>query len=225
LSDLDDALGLEREALVGLNPELRRGTTPGDSYALRVPSTMAASFGEKVEALAEYVPPPEVTFARYRVRRGDTLSTIARRYRTTVSAIMRANHLNSRNRIREGQRLKIPQRGGSLPAVAASKNGGSSVTHKVRRGDSLWKLASRYGTTVDRIKRDNGLQRDALAVGQRLKIRARSTTGARSYKVRPGDTIGRIARAENVSIERLLRTNGLSRSSTIYPGQVIELPN
>jgi membrane-bound lytic murein transglycosylase D len=225
LTDLDDTLGLERDALVGLNPELRRGTTPADSYELRVPSTLAASFDEKVEDLPPYVPPREVTFARYRIRRGDTLSTIARRYRTTVGAIARASHLSSRNRIRVGQRLKIPRQGGSLPPMAASKSGGTSVTHTVRRGDSLWKLASRYGTTVNLIKQENGLRADGLAVGQRLAIRTRSTTGARSYRVRPGDTIGRIARAENLSVGRLLLANGLSRSSTIYPGQVIELPN
>jgi membrane-bound lytic murein transglycosylase D len=225
LRDLDGALGLDRDALVSLNPELRRGTTPGESYALRVPTAVAASFEPTIADLPAYVPPPEVTFARYRVRRGDTLSTIARRYRTSVTAIMRANRLSSRNRIREGQRLKIPQRGAATPAVAAGPSGGTSRTHTVRRGDSLWKLASRYGSTVDRIKRDNGLRRDALAIGQRLVIRTGSASGSRSYTVRRGDTIGRIAQAENISVDRLLRTNGLSRSSTIYPGQVIRFPN
>jgi membrane-bound lytic murein transglycosylase D len=225
LADLDGALGLETDALVALNPELRRSTTPSDPYTLRVPSTLAASFDATVAALPAYVPPPEVTYARYRVRRGDTLSTIARRYRTTVTAIMRANSLSSRNRIREGQRLKIPQRGGATPAVAAGPSGGSSLTHTVHRGDSLWKLASRYGSTVDRIKQDNGLRGNDLAIGQKLEIRSGHAANSRSYTVRPGDTIGRIAQAENVSISRLLSTNGLSPSSTIYPGQVIRLPN
>jgi membrane-bound lytic murein transglycosylase D len=225
LSDLDGALGLDRDALVGLNPELRHGTTPGDSYALRVPSEVAASFETKVAELPAYVPPPEVTYARYRVRRGDALSTIARRYRTTVSAIMQANRLSSRHRIREGQHLKIPQRGGSLPPIAGGRSGATSLTHTVRRGDSLWRLASHYNSTVDRIKRDNGLRGNDLAVGQKLEIRTANATGLRSYTVRRGDTIGRIAQAQNVSIERLLSANGLSRSSTIYPGQVIRFPN
>jgi membrane-bound lytic murein transglycosylase D len=225
LDDLDRALELDRNALVGLNPELRHGTTPGESYALRVPATVAGSFETKVAALPAYAPPPEVTYARYRIRRGDTLSTIARRYRTTVSAIMRTNHLRSPNRIRVGQHLKIPRRGSSPPAVAAGRSDGTSLTHTVRRGDSLWKLASRYGSTVDRIKRDNGMSGNDLAIGQKLAIRTGSAAGARSYTVRRGDTIGRIAQAKNISIDRLLRTNGLSRSSTIYPGQVINLPN
>ena len=226
LSDLDAALELDRNALVGLNPELRRGTTPADRYALRVPASVAALLDEKVVALPAYVPPPELTFTRYRVRRGDTLSTIARRHRTTVTALVKANKLGSRNRIRAGQRLKIPQRGGWTPAVSANRASGSKLaTHTVRSGDSLWLLASRYGSTVDRIKRDNGLRSDRLAVGQKIKIQTGSATGARSYTVRKGDSVGRIAQTQNTSVDRLLRANGLSRSSKIFPGQVIQLPN
>jgi len=225
LADLDRALGLEGKALVGLNPELRHGTTPGDRYALRVPSEVASSFAEKLAELPAYTPPAEQTYARYRVRQGDALSTIARRHRTTVGAIMRANRLGNSNRIRAGQRLKIPLRGGIAPTIAKSGGGGTSQTHTVRRGDSLWKLASRYGSTVDRIKRDNGLRSEALAVGQKLDIRSGGASDSRSYTVRRGDTIGRIAQVANVSVDRLLRTNGLSRSSTIYPGQVILFPN
>lgn len=226
LADLDRELGLEAKTLVGLNPELRRGTTPAESYALRVPAAVSGDFEEKLAALPAYAPPPEVVYARHRVRRGETLSTIARRYGTSVARIVRANYLRSRNRIREGQHLKIPQRGGFTPPPVSSRGGpAQSLTHRVRRGDSLWRLASRYGTTVDRIKRDNGLRSDQLAVGQRLRIETGSAAGGRSYTVRRGDTIGRIAQARNVPVDRLLRANGLSRSSTIYPGQVIRFPD
>jgi membrane-bound lytic murein transglycosylase D len=225
LKDLNSALELEPETLTALNPELRRGTTPGESYSLRLPSSVADSFDEKVAALPAYVPPPELTFARHRVRRGETLSTIAHRYRTSVRAIMRANRLRSPNLIREGQHLKIPQRGGMGAVVAASRGAATSRTHTVRRGDSLWSLASRYGTTVDRVKRDNGLRGDQLVVGQRLEIRTGPDSGSSSYTVRRGDTIAEIAAAKNVPIDRLLLANGLSRSSTIYPGQVIRFPD
>ena len=225
LADLDRTLGLEKNTLAGLNPELRRGTTPGKRYALRVPQATAISFETQLAALPAYVPPTEPTTSYHRVRRGETLSTIARRYRTSVNEIVRANNLRSRNRIRQGQRLKIPQRGGSASPRIVASGEAKSLRHTVRRGDSLWRLASRYGTTVDRIKRDNGLRGDSLAVGQKLAINTGSAGGSRSYAVRRGDTIGRIAAARNVSIDALLRANGLSRSSTIYPGQVIRLPD
>jgi len=109
--------------------------------------------------------------------------------------------------------------------VVAASGSGTSLTHSVRRGDSLWKLASRYGTTVDRIRQDNRLRGDQLAVGQRLAIRTGSAGGSGHYVVRRGDTIGRIAAARNVSVDSLLRANGLSRSSTIYPGQRIHVPD
>ena len=225
LTDLDEALGVEAKTLAALNPALRRGTTPAESYLLRIPEDVSSTFEATLAALPAYVPPPEVTYARHRVRPGETLSTIAHRYRTTVGAIVKANRLRSRHRISAGQRLKIPQRGFVARTRAATPASGGSMIHEVRRGDSLWSLASRYGSTVDRIRADNRLRGDGLAVGQKLRIETGIPAGSRSYVVRRGDTIGRIARARNVPIDVLLATNGLSRSSTIYPGQVIRLPD
>jgi membrane-bound lytic murein transglycosylase D len=223
LKDLDEVLALESGTLVGFNPELRHATTPAQRYALRVPAGVASMFETKLAELPAYAPPPEFSYARHRVRRGETLSTIARRHRTTVARIVRANRLRSRNQIRAGQILKIPRRGSAAVLATDRSYAGSSLTHAVRRGDSLWRLASRYGTTIDRIKRDNGLRGNELAVGQKLRIETERAGGDGSYTVRRGDTIGRIAAARNVSIDRLLRANGLGRSSTIYPGQVIRL--
>jgi membrane-bound lytic murein transglycosylase D len=226
LTELERALDLDKGTLAALNPELRRGVTPATAYGLNVPVAVAPTFNTKLAELPAYVPPQD-TFVVHRVRRGETLSGIARRYRTSVNAIMRTNNLRSRNRIQQGQRLKIPQRGGTprpSPTVATSGKA-RSLTHTVRRGDSLWKLASRYGTTVDRIKRDNSLRGDRLYVGQSLRINSGVPSGSRTYAVRRGDTIGKIAKAHRVSLNAVLRANGLSRSSTIYPGQVLVIPN
>jgi membrane-bound lytic murein transglycosylase D len=225
LADLDLALDLEKGSIAGLNPELRRGVTPADAYPLKVPAAAAPSFEATLAALPPYVPPPEESYALHRVRRGETLSVIAHRYRTSVNAIVRTNHLRSRNRIRVGQRLRIPQRGGSMAVIASAGGGTTTLKVTVARGDNLWKLASRYGTTVDRIKRDNGLRGDQLVIGQKLTIHTGSPAGSHSYTVRRGDTIGRIAQAQNVSIDSILLSNGLSRSSTIYPGQVLRIPD
>jgi len=219
LTDLERALALEPETLARLNPELRRGTTPAESYDLKVPAEIARSVETQLAALPPYVPPPEETYVVHRVRRGETLSSIARRSRTSVKAIVRANHLRSGNQIRVGQRLKIPQRGGTA-AVSTAAAPAASLTHTVRRGDSLWSLASRYGTTVDRIRSDNGLHGERLLVGQRLKIET-GDPDSRRYTVRRGDTISRIAEVQNVPVDSILRSNGLSRSSKIYPGQVL----
>ena len=226
LDTLDHALGLDKGTLAALNPELRHGVTPATAYELNVPPTAAPGFATKLAELPAYTPPRD-SYATHRVRRGETLSTIARRHGTSVNAIVRANNLRSRNRIRIGQRLKIPSRGVAISSSTPIATGSqaASLTHSVRRGDSLWKLASRYGTTVDRIKRDNGLRSDRLHVGQRLRVNTGIPEGSRTYSVRRGDTVGKIAKAHRVSVNSMLRVNGLSSRSKIYPGQTLIIPN
>lgn len=95
------------DALVELNPELRHAATPGGPYALRVPPGM----GQAVLALADTLPawsPPKPAYVVHQVRRGETLSTIAVRYRTSVDRIRDANNLRSSRMIRAGQKLRIP---------------------------------------------------------------------------------------------------------------------
>ncbi len=226
LDELNRALDLDKGTLAVLNPELRRGVTPTEAYELRVPAAAAPTFDAKLAELPPYIPPRDA-YIVHRVRRGETLSTIARRHGTSVSAIVRTNNLRSRNRIRSGQRLKIPSRGGTVraSAVIATGNQAATLTHIVRRGDSLWKLASRYATTVDRIKRDNSLRGDRLHVGQKLRVNTGIPAGSKIYQVRRGDTVGKIATAHRVSLSAVLRANGLSSRSTIYPGQVLVIPN
>jgi len=226
LDDLDRALGLDKGTLATLNPELRYRVTPGKAYELKVPPTAAPTFVTRLAEMPPYVP-PESTYVTHRVRRGETLSTIARRHGSSVNSIVRANNLRSAHRISIGQRLKIPSRGATVRATTAIATGSqpASLKHTVRRGESLWKLASRYGTTVDRIKKDNGLRNDRLYVNQRLRINTGIPEGSLTYSVRRGDTVGKIARAHRVSINSVLRANGLSSSSKIYPGQALVIPN
>lgn len=99
----------------------------------------------------------------YTVKAGDTLSSIARRFGTTVNAIARANNLKNPNFIRVGQKLWIPTGGG-----ASTCNG---TWYTVQQGDTVYSLAKKYGTTVEAISRANGL-RDPYVIktGQRLCI-------------------------------------------------------
>jgi len=110
LSALAATLGVDSAQLSMLNPELRYDSTPSYGYLLRVP----VGCGEKIGAVAAGLPkwiPPEAQYTWHYVRKGETLSTIAARYRTSVSAIARLNGLRSVNFIKPGQRLKIPGRG------------------------------------------------------------------------------------------------------------------
>jgi membrane-bound lytic murein transglycosylase D len=109
LSTVAEQLGIDEEDLSALNPELRREATPNTAYALKVPPGK----GEVVLANLDKMPkwsPPKVEFVVHRVRRGETLSLIALRYRTSMRRILDANNLRSGRLLRIGQRLKIPLR-------------------------------------------------------------------------------------------------------------------
>lgn len=222
LDTLDKELGLPKGTLQELNPELRAHATPKDPYDLKLPMGKQDLLLTKIASIPEYKPPTPL-YMVHRVRRGETLSGIAGRYHSSIRGIMRANNLRSANRIWPGQRLKIPTRGGYRAPAAASYNP-STGTHSVRPGESLYSIARRYRTTVDRLKRENKLSSNTIHPGQKLKVSAGSRSDLRRYTIKRGDTLSGIAKANGVRLSSLLRANGLSSRSRIYPGQVLVIP-
>jgi membrane-bound lytic murein transglycosylase D len=113
----------------------------------------------------------------YTVRRGDTVAKIAARHGESVSSILKANGLSSRSRIYPGQKLKVRKpadvasSGSSGSSSRSSKGGDSIMTYTVRGGDTLWKIAKRFGTSVGSISSLNGLRNDSvIRPGDRIKI-------------------------------------------------------
>nr|MDH3162897.1 LysM peptidoglycan-binding domain-containing protein [Bacillus licheniformis] len=109
------------------------------------------------------------------VKKGDTLWGFSKKYGTTVSKIKQENKLKS-DIIYIGQRLSI--NGSSSSSAKASKV--SSATHKVVKGDSLWKISRTYGMTVNELKTLNGLKTDLIRIGQVLKVKGTKSVKARS---------------------------------------------
>ncbi|OGD10755.1 MAG: hypothetical protein A2Y86_07370 [Candidatus Aminicenantes bacterium RBG_13_62_12] len=116
LSVLSSALGLDASELAFLNPDLRYDATPEYAYELRIPPGLGERAREAVLGLPRWIPPEAMT-SLYTVRRGDTLSSIARKHRTSVAALKRLNNIKG-TLIHPGQRLKVPARGGSYNASA-----------------------------------------------------------------------------------------------------------
>jgi membrane-bound lytic murein transglycosylase D len=109
LKTIADKLECDADDLRALNPELRRDATPDAAYLLRVPPGKGEVIAASVATLAKWTP-PRVEFVLHRVRRGETLSLIALRYRTSIQRILEANNIRSTRLLRVGQRLKIPMR-------------------------------------------------------------------------------------------------------------------
>jgi len=225
LENVAKFIDVDEEVLKELNPELRYRILPGDNYQLKVPR----GSGDLLVARVDQIPIshlPQPAYVYHRVRHGETLSVIARKYRTSVGRIMRANNLRRSNYIVAGQQLKIPQRGymKSEPPVDRQPANGESVTHIVRKGDSLWTIAKQYGTTTIKIQELNHLNSTQLYKGQILTVFAGdkaspAVNGLETYEVQPGDSPFIIARRHNMSLDRLLYLNRLYIGSKIYPGQ------
>ncbi len=122
------------------------------------------------------------------VRRGDTLAKVAVRYGVSVAALSRANNLRNPNLIYVGQRLWIPTSNSAAASTANTKpaaTNSSSSVHVVRRGDTLAKIAQRYGVTIAALRNTNNIRNiNRIYVGQRLQIpgRAKSATSAPAQK-------------------------------------------
>jgi len=109
LRTVADSLGVDLEDLTILNPELRRSATPDSPYSLKVPPGKGEVLTASLDRLPKYSP-PKTEYVVHRVRRGETLSLIALRYRTSIQRIIEANNMRSGRMLRVGQRLKIPTR-------------------------------------------------------------------------------------------------------------------
>jgi membrane-bound lytic murein transglycosylase D len=225
LKNIAKEIGTTEKTLRELNPELRYRILPQDKYPLRVPPEK----GELLLTNLDKIPvsyPPRRAYVYHRVRRGESLSTIARRYRTSVSRIMRANNLRRSNFIVAGKKLKIPRRGTVVytPQKYNKVAYGSASTHVVKRGDSLWIIANRYSTTTKKIQELNNLATTHLHIGQVLKIPGYKderpvSEDLKTYMVKSGDTPFLIAQLNKMPLVRLLHINRLTPRSKIYPGQ------
>ena len=229
LKDVAAAIGSNYKQLAVLNPELRYKITPDEPYTLRVPTGKGHLLLSKINTLPK-TSRPQPAYVYHRVRSGESLSVIARRYRTSVSKIMRANNLRSSHFIRAGKKLKIPVKGVVVtrtPSKAPSKKAGPVPSrHVVKSGDSLWIIAKRYGTTIREIQQLNGLKGTYLSIGQVLQVPRKSSPsvskkGLKAYRVKSGDSPFRIAQLHSMDLKRFLKINALTPRTRIYPGQTL----
>ncbi len=177
-----DAAAVSTDEIAELNPQILRGVTPpGERHTLRVPPGAGQQFALNYAK----VPASErVTWVQHVVRRGDTLSEIARAYGVSVASIRAANRGVHPRRLRIGQRLMIP-RAGKVPRLAAAptrvrrtptrpatveRPDGPYITYRVQGGDTLWAIAKRYEVSTRDLMRWNGLRTSRIYPGDEVRI-------------------------------------------------------
>lgn len=153
----------------------------------------------------------------YIVKKGDSLWNIASKNNTTVDNIKKLNNLSSNN-LSVGQVLK-------LYYDAKKEDIKESNIYTVKKGDSLWLIANKYGTTVDELKNANNLKSNTLSIGQTLIIpEKKESTSKISYVVKKGDSLWLIANKYDTTVEKIKSTNNL-KSNTLSIGQVLVIPS
>lgn len=218
---------------------LQWATHPEYPQTLVLPRDQAETFRQALDDMATEDRP---AWDHYRIKRGDTLSGIARQFNTRVSLLQSINNLKG-SRIVAGDTLLIPTPGAGTAAVVASnaKRGDNGInppiptSYQVRAGDSLWRIAKQFDLKSGDIAAWNDLHLDAiLQPGQILALQPRellastASTGTLAqnrvrYTISKGDTLFSIARKFRVSVAELTAWNDLDTASVIFPGQDIEI--
>lgn len=173
----------------------------------------------------------------YEIQRGDTLWGVARKFNTSVQAIIEANGLSEDAVLQIGQKILLPT---TLTTPVQKNETSTTIVHIVKQGESLWLISRFYGVSIKSIMDANGLnERSVLRVGMKLAIpgiavskvtsRTKGTSGSptqyETYHIQPGDTLWVLARRFRVSVSALAKANGLTEKSILKVGQVIKIPS
>lgn len=236
--------GVSLKEMYQLNPGFSRwATDPEGPHRLLIPAFLPSDFEKQISSL----PAPEnVAVENYKVKRGDTLSRVAKRFSIAPSELKRLNGLKS-STLKAGATLVIsqPRTGnaefarvqnelfGKSRSVAAAQR--TVSRYKVRRGDTLSTIARKHGLSTKQLANLNGLRgKTHVRLGQVLKVTTsakRTQTASRSsgrrstkrisYAVRKGDTLFSISKRYNVTVEQIRDWNNAHHS--IRPGQGLVL--
>ncbi len=247
LAIASDLAGIEQQELYQLNPGLNQWATPPDGpHSLLLP--MAAA--DRFETNLASAPPALIEWRRHTVQRNETMSEIALRYHTTAAIIRKQNRKKS-NRLRAGEEITIPipkapidsytyTSSARLKRLQNKSRNGRRLEHTVARGESLWKISKKYGTTTQQLAHWNGMAPgDTLREGKELvvwirprpmpELRARPgfvtkmATSTLYYTVKPNDTLSEIATRFHTTVSSIQRLNKLKNGTLIRPGDTLEL--
>jgi membrane-bound lytic murein transglycosylase D len=224
------------EEFKDLNPQHNRPVIAGaDEFTLLLPIDRADVFASKLDLVDQ----PLVTWQAYKVRKGETLTKIADKFNSTPEAIRAVNGMGRLAQVRAGYTILVPaEQPSEITEASLSSAVFTTVPtyyqttyYRVKRGDTLSKISRRFGVSTANLMRWNGLKSaKSLRAGKSIRVAPRSSvasggsgkaTGSKTYRVKKGDTLSKIARNNGVSLGHLLRVNQLDKNSTIVAGQTL----
>ncbi|ORU91389.1 MAG: lytic transglycosylase [Cycloclasticus sp. symbiont of Poecilosclerida sp. N] len=236
--------GISIEELYVLNPSFNQwATSPTGPHYLLIPVENAAQFKLNLASLPDT---QRLKWVRYKVKDGDTIGQIARRYRTTIKQIQQANSIRNHT-IRADKHLLIPTAnfndalypGSALmrkKAIVNTPRKGYKIEYRVESGDSFWLIAKRYRVSIRQLAKWNAMAPgDTLKTGQKLviwddhshtrpntRLAARLKNQTIHYTVKNGDSLYLISKKFKVGVNDLKRWNTLNKKY-LKPGQKIKV--
>jgi N-acetylmuramoyl-L-alanine amidase len=229
------------------------------------PSVSVSAMGDDVKKkdAEELLPPvhtessstkPAAAVVFYKVRKGDSLDKIARKHDTTIGTLLKLNNMKLKDPLYVGRMVRVAAREKDIAEAekstdakaantgvdASSAKGTHAVAlYKVKKGDSLDKIAKKHNTTIGTLLKLNNMKiTEALYIGRKLKIpdtgnikeNGKKPVVAKStktyiYKVKKGDTLDKIARKFKVSVVEVRRLNKIRRHDVLYVNQKLKLPS
>ncbi|MFT6153198.1 MAG: membrane-bound lytic murein transglycosylase D [Crocinitomicaceae bacterium] len=243
LSQAAEMADVELEEIYRLNPQYNQwATSPNGPHELLVPISQQEIFKAR---LSELPADQRIKWQRYKIKSGDSLISIARKFHTTPDALKQVNSIRN-NLLRAGKMLLIPtafkspksyaysaaNRLSKKQALTRGAKGSKKLSYTVRSGDSFWSLSKEHDVSVGRIAKWNGMApKDPLKTGQKLVIwsntekinKNREIIRKIRYRVRNGDSLHLIADKFNVQVKDIKRWNQLKKNKYLQPGDRLVL--
>lgn len=175
------------------------------------------------------------SYSYHTIRKGENLNSIARKYGVDINTLRDWNNLSG-NTILAGRRLKIySEKSNNYTSNETTNSKNSLFRYKIKRGDTIGEIAEKFGVSISQLKKWNGLNSNKLVAGKTLKIHGstpvttsygdntvKTTANVNYYKIKPGDSIGKIADMYKVSSADIMNWNGLSNNK-ILAGKTLKI--
>ncbi|MGI9533391.1 MAG: LysM peptidoglycan-binding domain-containing protein [Thermodesulfobacteriota bacterium] len=230
LNDIAKVIGYEPQELRNHNPGLVSGITPpGSNYDIYIRPEYSEKFEENNDKIASLksVKPNRTTYKTYRVKSGDNLWLIARKFGVSINSIKKTNKLRS-NTLRPGQKLRIKKSKSSGKVYTAKKSSPSKSKYTksasmyvVNSGDTIGEIAQKFGVKTSSLRNYNGLSSSKIKAGQKLKIPAGKRNSI-NYRIKSGDTLSGIAVKHKVSVNEIKKWNNL-KTTKLTAGKKLKI--